>query len=318
MTERVQNVAPRARPKSAPRSSSRPAPRAAAPRSPSRSAASARPRRMDFARWVRLAGVAILVILPIAGYYVAAGSELFALRQIEVVGATRTPSAKIEKLARDAAGSRLLGADLDAVRQAVEAERGVQSVSVVRVLPDTIRVRVEEREPAVVVKLSSGALAWADTNGKVVSDFRSDGGDVPPPLTGYEDGDRSDRAAADNRDRVATYATVRDALSDDKLWDWIDEVNVRYLKDVQVRLVDSGILVRLGGEQYRERLTRALLLIDAAKRGDADALARMNVASADAEKMIASPDIIGRIDATAGGRMSIAYRKAGAGDGGRN
>jgi hypothetical protein len=305
MSERAQNVSPRQR---------RPAPRAA-----TRGTSVAKKRRaVDFGRVLRRAAVLLAVALPLAGGYFAATSGVFRLKRVEVVGATKTPTERIEQVVKAAAGGQLLLADLDVVRKAVLAERAVQSVTIARVLPDTIRVRVEEREPAVVVRLASGQLAWADANGHVVSDFKPEGGEVPPPLTGFEDGDSSERAAADNRDRVATYGALRDALAGDKLWDWVDEVNLRYPKDAQVRLVDGGVLVRLGGEQFRERMTRALLVIDAAKRGDADALRRMNITDADTERMIASPDIISRVDATPSSKMTIAFRKVGGGDAGRN
>jgi cell division septal protein FtsQ len=304
MTDRQQNVAPRAR---------RPS-----PRPPSRTAAPRR-RRIDVARWLRRTLVAALVALPFAGYYAAAGSEVFALKHVEVVGATRTPVERIEQVVRSTAGSRLLRADLDAVRRAVEAERSVQSASVVRLLPDTIRVRVEEREPAVVVRLSSGRLAWADLKGHVVADFQPEGDQIPPPLTGFEDRDQSERAAADNRDRIATYLAVRDALAEDKLWDWLDEVDVRYLRDVQVRLVESGIMVRLGNDRYRDRLAKALRLIDAARRGDAEALAGMGLPEAYVDRVMASPDLIGQIDAAqSSNRLSIAFLKAGSQDARRN
>jgi hypothetical protein len=266
---------------------------------------------------VPLAALLVLVAIPLVGGYFLATSNVFALRRVLVEGTSRTPADSIEKVVRDVAGKQLLRADLDAVRKAVSAVPAVQDVTVARVLPDTIRVKVTEREPAVVVRLASGQLAWADANGRVVSDFDAKG-DVPPPLTGYEDGDTSDRAAADNRDRVASYQALHNALAGDKLWDWIDEVNLRYPKDIQVRLVGGGVLVRLGGDQFRERLSKALLVLDAAKRGDADALARMSISESDVQKMIASPDIVGRVDATPGGKVTIAFRKAGGGDAGRN
>ncbi len=304
MTERQQNVTPR--------------PRRAPARAVSRSAPTPR-RARDVGRWVRRGLVAALVALPLAGYYVAAGSEVFALKHVEVVGATRTPAERIEQAVRAAAGPRLLSADLDEVRKAVESERAVQSVSVVRVLPDTIRVRLEEREPAVVVRLSSGKLAWVDLKGHVVADFQPKGENLPPPLAGFDDQNPSDRTSADNRDRVATYVAVRDALSQDKLWDWLDEVNVRYLKNVQVRLVESGIVVQLGGEQYRERLTKAILLIDAAKRGDVEALAAMGLKQETVEQLVASPDAIGQLDPTRpGSQMGIIFLKSGSHEAKRN
>ena len=309
MSERVQNVTPRAR--------------RAAPRVSKRASTAPRQRRsVKVGRVVRgvamMVAIVMAIALPIVGAYFVIASGAFRIRHVEVQGTSRVSSDRIEQIVRAAAGPHLITADLDEIRKAVANERAVQSVTVARVLPDTIRVRVEEREPAVVVRLTNGDLAWVDAKAHVVADFKPEDGDVPPPLTGFEDGDASDRAAADNRDRVAMYAGLRTALDGDKMWNWIDEVNARYPKDLQVRLVDGGVLVRLGGEQFRERLTRALLLLDAAKRGDTAALARMNIQEADAERIVASPDLIARIDATPNNKMTIAFRRAGGGDAGRN
>ena len=257
MSERQQTVAPRPK-RAAAKSSPKTSPRAAAP--------APRRRSLNLVRWVRLALVAALLVLPIAGYYVAAGSPVFALKHVEVLGAARTSPARVEQIVRDTAGPRLLSADLDGVRRAIEAERSVVSASVVRVLPNTIRVRVEEREPAVVVRIDK-RLAWVAADGHVVGDFSPENGDVPPPLAGF-DPDPSERAVAENRDRLAAYAALRDALQQDGLWDRIDEVNIKYLQNVKVQLADSGLMVWLGNRDYRERMLRGLAAIDAATRGE--------------------------------------------------
>jgi cell division protein FtsQ len=252
VSERQQNVTPRPK-----RAAAKP-PRAAAP--------VARRRSLDLVRWVRLALAAALVALPVAGYYAAAGSQVFALKRVEVVGASRTSPSRVEQIVREAAGPRLLATDLDVVRRAVEAERSVRSASVVRVLPNTIRVRVDEREPVVVVRIDK-RLAWAAADGHVLGDFSPENGDVPPPLAGF-DSDPSERAAAENRDRLAAYAAVREALEPDGLWDRVDEVNIKYLQNVKVQLADSGLMVWLGNRDYRERMLRGLAAIDAARRGE--------------------------------------------------
>jgi cell division septal protein FtsQ len=311
VTERQQNVTPRARKQP-------PAPKRAPARAKARAAAPARRRSFDFAIAGRVAFVAVLLALPLFGYYAAAESTAFSLDRIEVVGAKRSEPGDIEAAVRLVAGSRLLGTDLDEIRDVVEAQRYVASASVVRVLPDTLRVEVVERQPAVVARLSTGRLSWVDPNGHVLEEFKPENGIIPPPLSGFEDRDRSERAEAENRDRIALYAEVRADLEPGGLWDRLDEVDVKYLNDAKVRLADSGVVVRLGDSDFRDRLTRAIDVLDAARSGDVERLARYRIS--DIGKLLATPiEQIGQIDVTrSNGSISISFLRSGAGDAGRN
>ena len=309
MTERQQNVKPRARRQ--PAAPKRPASKA-------RAAAPARRRRVDFVIAGRIAFVAALLALPLFAYYAAAESTAFSLDRIEVVGANRSESSDIEAAVRLAAGSRLLGTDLDEIRDAVEAQRYVASASVVRVLPDTLRVEVVEREPAVVARLSSGRLSWVDPVGHVLEEFKPVNGVIPPPLSGFDDRDRSERAVSENRDRITLYAKVRTELEPGGLWERLDEVDIKYLNDAKVRLADSGVVVRLGDSDFRDRLSRAIDVLDAAHSGDVERLARYRIS--DIGKLLATPvEQIGQIDVTrSNGSISISFLRSGAGDAGRN
>jgi cell division septal protein FtsQ len=258
VTERQQTVAHRAR--KAPAKSSRPA----------------QPKRRggggggggDATRWVRYVAAAALAAVPVMlAYFLIVDSKAFGLKRVEVSGTHRAAADKIEEAVREAAGGRFLGADLETIRKAVEDERYVQAASVVRVLPDTIRVEIREREPAIVARVGN-KLTWVDEGGRLLDEFKSENGEIPPPLSGFEAGDQSERAAADNRDRIATYMNVKDALQKDNLWDRVDEVEIRLLGDVRVRLADTGIQVRLGDREYRERLVRALNRIEEIRRAE--------------------------------------------------
>jgi cell division protein FtsQ len=308
VTERQQNVTPR--------------PRRDAKKRPARAKAAAPARRSSngrsFARAGRIALLVGLVVVPFFCYYAAAKSSAFSLAKIEVVGAHRTDAGRVERAARGAAGASLLDTDLDAVRSAIESERYVASAAGVRVLPDTLRVEVVEREPAVVARLSTGGLAWIDPAGHVLEDFKVENGAIPPPLSGFDDRDASERAAAENVDRIALYSAVRKELEGDGTWDRLDEVDVTYLQDVKVRLADTGVVVRLGDRDFRERLEKAIGVLEAARLGDVERLARYRIS--DIGKLLATPiEQIGQIDVTrSNGSISISFLRAGTGDGGRN
>jgi hypothetical protein len=167
----------------------------------------------------------------------------------------------------------------------------------VRVLPNTLRVEVKERDPAVVIRLDR-RLAWASTDGHVLGDFQPERGEVPPPLAGF-DTEATERAASENRDRIAAYLAARDALSTDGLWDRLDEVNIKYLQNVKVRLADSGLEVWLGHRDFHTRLSQALEVRDAIVRGDMVVLEKYMVSNDPAE-LLAAPESYNVIDASGG------------------
>lgn len=295
MSERPQSVTPR--------------PRKPAARPKRATPVAANRRKADVRRWLRLGLILVAVAVPLAGAVVLARSGAFALRHVEVLGAKRTPSDKIEQVVREAGGGGIFVADLDAIRAAVESERYVRTAAVVRVFPDTIRVRIEEREPAIVARLGSGKLVWVDREAKVLDEYRTERGEtVPPPLLGFVDGDRSERVTAENRDRIAAYEKIREALTPDDLWNRCDEVDLRFVRDASVQLADNAIVVRLGDGDYHGRLTRALILLDAARRGDTETLARYHVP--DAGTLLASADAINQIDMTrANGSVTFSFSR---------
>jgi hypothetical protein len=289
MPERQQSVASRPRRPSARRNS--PAPK--------------RPAR-GTVRWGRWALLGVVAFAASFGYFAVASSASFALRRVEIAGAHRLSTERLEELVRRTAAPRLLDVDLDEVREAVAGERYVRSVSVVRVLPDTLRVEIEERVPAVVIRLKSGRLGWVDDEGRQLDDYvPGAGGDMPPPLAGFEE-ERSERAAEENRGRIARYKEVRQALEGDALWDRLDEIDVRYLNDVKIQLADKPVVVRVGDRDFRGRLATALGLLAAVQRGDADTLARYHVP--DVSRLLASAEAIDFIDMTrSNGSVTLGY-----------
>jgi hypothetical protein len=296
VSERQQNIAPRAKKPAA-------RPKRGTPVASNR-------RKADPRRWLRVVLIGMAILAPVAAVAVIARSEAFALRRVDIVGAKRTSAEKIEQLVRKAGGEAgIFSFDLDAIRRSVETERYVRTAAVVRVLPDTILVRIEEREPAIVARLASGRLVWVDNEAHVLDEYRAErGAAVPPPLAGFDDGDASDRVTAENRDRIAAYEKIHEALTPDDLWNRIDEVDLRFIKDASVQLADNAIVVRLGEGEYHPRLTRALVLLEAARRGDTETLARYRVP--DVVTLLASADSINQIDMTrANGSVTFSFSK---------
>jgi cell division protein FtsQ len=120
------------------------------------------------ARRLRLiAVVAALVVL--GGSCVAIyNSPLFRVTSVEVVATPHVPAQTVLSLARVPSDATLIRFPADAVAERVALDPWVASVSVTRVFPSGMRIRVTERVPIAVV--DAGTARWlADATGMIVA-----------------------------------------------------------------------------------------------------------------------------------------------------
>jgi cell division protein FtsQ len=109
--------------------------------------------------------VVFAVILGCTGLY---RSALFTVRRVEVVGATHISAERVRLLARVPPDATLLRFPSEEVAVRVAADPWVESVSVTRVFPDGMRIRVTERIPVALVQTRN--TSWLiDGQGYVVA-----------------------------------------------------------------------------------------------------------------------------------------------------
>ena len=122
-----------------------------------------RSRRFGGRSWTRrLPGWKWLLSLLVAGALTAAAvwavfySTLLSVTDVRVAGAARLAPAHVERAAAVPMGEPLARLDLEAIADRVGAIPAVQTVSVARHWPHTLRITVTERVPLVVVDTSHG------------------------------------------------------------------------------------------------------------------------------------------------------------------
>ncbi len=273
--------------------------------------------------WVRtyakpVALVGALITLFIA-YKLFTNSRLFEVKQIEVAEASPALSADVETLIRHTIGkTRLMDIDLESIRQKLIALQKVREAWVARVMPDKIQVRIVERQPAVLVRRTSGNLVWLDADAIELGDFfdaktaastkQGEINQAPPTATGFNEGtDLSSSAIGENRERIAVYKKVEKELNaQTSLWHLVDELDLLNPNNVKVNLVTSAVIpaspvtvpvkVKLGNENFRSRFERVLQILQAVKDQDLQALSRLRVQ--DAEQLIARADDLVSVDAS--------------------
>ncbi|MDN4615619.1 FtsQ-type POTRA domain-containing protein [Leifsonia sp. F6_8S_P_1B] len=110
-----------------------------------------RSRRRRLA-WLAAAGVVALLVLGVAGVAV---SPLLALRHIEITGASRLDAADIRAKLGDQLGTPLPMLDQAAISSDLAAFPLIRSYSLESHPPDTLVVRIEERQPVGVIQKGS-------------------------------------------------------------------------------------------------------------------------------------------------------------------
>jgi len=277
------------------------------------------------AGFIKPAVVVIAIALLIVGYNAMANSRLFDLHNITVSDASPALQTEVEQLVRRIVGTtKLLDVDLAAIKQKVETIPIVRSATVARVLPDGIFVRVIERRPAVLVRRMTGPqegkLIWLDDDAVEIGEFSSlhlstpagETPQIPPIARGFAEGNRSQVAITEDRERIALYKKLEKDFSEGPkpLWNLLDEIELPSTKDVNLSLAHPPVMIHVGSEDFRRRFEWALTILQAIKQGDAELLTRYRMQ--DVERVIQNADSIKFLDATRPERVVVNFATPGA------
>lgn len=270
------------------------------------------------------AAILIAIVVAILGYNALANSRLFVLNRIIVTDAEQPLRGDVEQMIRRTVGQNtLMEVDLSALRQKIEAMPRVKSATVSRVLPDGIFARIVERQPAILVRRDSEALVWLDEDAIEMGEFTEvklpgssskagDAAEIPPIAKGFAEGTRSQSAIAEDRERIAIYKQIEREFSEDPnpLWSLIDQIDLTFTRDINVRLAHPPVLIHIGSTDFRKRFERALQVLQAVKRGDSELPSRFRVQ--DIDRLIQNANNISFIDAARGDRIVVNIATPGA------
>jgi len=147
------------------------------------------------------------------------GAVGFKLNSVRVQGASPMATADILKAAGVYKDQPLLGLDLEALRQRVEAVGWVKQASVVRLLPDTLVLKVEERRQLAVWQ-HGGRSVVIDDHGQVIPEAESAKFPTLPLIVG----DGANEYAASILPAVAAQPRLMERLEalvrvDNRRWD---------------------------------------------------------------------------------------------------
>jgi len=196
------------------------------------------------------------------GYRTVTASSFFDAKNIDIQGANRASRDEMEKIVRSQTERNgVWNINLETIRSEIEKLTFVKSAAVSRVLPNGIQVRIDERIPKVVVRLSNGDF-WVDEDAVIVSAFGKNEQRPSVILRGWNES-KTDKAQKDNRERIKLYLKLQDELQNAGIANRVKTVNFADLQDLQATVEDSGetVSIFLGKEDFGKRLQKGLEVI---------------------------------------------------------
>ncbi|MYL84514.1 FtsQ-type POTRA domain-containing protein [Desulfovibrio aerotolerans] len=220
-----------------------------------------------FTRAVSMAFMGALVLAVsvglLAGYRWLTTVNYFALQNAEIVGCSRLGSDHIREVAGLTSGVNVLSLSMDRMRADLSREPWVESVSVRRVLPGTIHIEVKEKAPSYLVQYQ-GTLYYADEVGRIIDKVES-GQFVSLPQIEVEAGMEK---------HLPLLADLRRAVSEHQVpfdFGQIAWLRLSWGRGLEIRLMEPGIVLCLGSQNWHRNLSRMnLVWSDLRRRGELD------------------------------------------------
>jgi len=187
-----------------------------------------------------------------------------------VSGNVRLSKGEVVALMDGLRGQSMVTANLETWRQKLMASPWVDNVAMRRVLPGTIAVAISERQPMGIGRLGDH-LYLIDQQGTIIDEFGPNYAEFDLPIIDGLAGPPRDGSPLIDEARAALAARLLfslDARPD--LGRRVSQVDVRDVRDAVVILKDDPALVRLGDDQFVERLQSYVDLAPALRERVAD------------------------------------------------
>ena len=211
----------------------------------------------EFAKYlvpfVFIVGLSVcLFYLLFLGYRTVTASTFFDLEEakIDIRGINRVSKEKVVEIVKSKATKGVWNADVTEIKQEIEKFAYVKNAVVSRVLPDGLRVRVDEREAFAVIRKDANYY-WVDKDAVILSQIGTTE-TRPPYFLRNWDSNQIER----NKKRLDIYANA--------IKEWQDlgiasKVNSISLEDENNMIVMVGeIPVTLGSKDFGKHLNLAL------------------------------------------------------------
>jgi len=211
-------------------------------------------------------GCVLMVAVSIgllAGYRWLTTIEYFTIRDVQIAGNSRMSVEDVLAQAEVRPGTNLLAVNMENVESLLTKSPWIESAQVTRVLPDTLKIRVSEREPSYLVQYEE-SLCYADGEGRIIDKAQPDKF-VSLPQVEVESGMER---------HLPILEDLRRSIADKKTPFGLDQVawiRLSWRYGLEVRLMDRNVLLCVGVDDWKNNLAHLVLVwSDLVKRGEMD------------------------------------------------
>jgi cell division protein FtsQ len=211
-----------------------------------------KPRLLGLSWWKAGRAAVLIALLVYVGYRVVRdvlNAEALTITRISVSGNSRLSKGEVVALLDGIRGTNMLRVDIESWRQKLLSSPWVADAAIRRVLPGTVAVAISERQPMGIGRIGED-LYLIDDRGGIVDAFGPNYADFDLPII--------DGLAAAPRDNGPLIDEARAALAKR-----VSEIDVSDVRDAVLILKGDTALVRVGTEQFAERLQSYLDLAPA-------------------------------------------------------
>ena len=208
--------------------------------------------------WSRVGRATVLLALLIYASYrvtsLALSAEALTITRITVSGNSRMSRGEVVSLLEGLPGTNMVTVDLEAWRRTLLRSPWVADAAIRRVFPGTVAVSISERQPMGVGRIGDG-LYLIDDRGGIIDEFGPNYSEFDLPIIDglasapRDNGPLIDEARAGLASRVLMSLQARPDLAKR-----VSQIDVSDVRDAVLLLKDDTALVRVGTDQFVERL----------------------------------------------------------------
>jgi cell division protein FtsQ len=181
-------------------------------------------------------------------------AEALHVRRIVVRGNERLPTGEVMALLSGLKGQHVLEVDLDAWRQRVLGSTWVERAALRRMLPSTVEVFVEERQPIAIGRLGTD-LYLIDPHGRVIDEYGPNYAQFDLPIVdGLATAPPAGEPLVDDAKSRLAYDLIEALRSHPALFRRVSQIDVSNPRDGVVVLEGDTALLHLGDNNFAERL----------------------------------------------------------------
>jgi cell division protein FtsQ len=200
------------------------------------------------------------LLLCVLGYVVyrmsavAAQAHVLQIDRIAIRGNERLSKGEVLAMLEGLHGESLVWTDLDVWRRRLLGSAWIRDASLRRSLPSTVEVTLWEREPIGVGRIN-GEMYLIDERGVVIDQYGPQHADLDLPIVDglsirtADDGSMADQARAELAARVIGSLKAKPQVARR-----LSQVDVTDLHNAAVILTDDPAVIRLGEDQFLQRL----------------------------------------------------------------